>query len=97
MRLRYTPQAGRDLEQIYLYNEQRSLSGAVNVLRAIYAGAQFIAEHPKKSQRTDNPMVRVKIVRRYRYKIFYRIIGNDIVEILHVRHMSRRPWEPTLS
>jgi toxin ParE1/3/4 len=65
----------------------------VNVLRAIYAGAQFIAEHPQASQRTDKPIVRVKIVRRYRYKIFYRNIDNQIVEILHVRHMSRRAWE----
>jgi toxin ParE1/3/4 len=33
----------------------------------------------------------VKVVRRYRYKIFYSITG-DTVEILHVRHTSRRPW-----
>jgi plasmid stabilization system protein ParE len=31
------------------------------------------------------------IVRRYRYKIFYAVAG-DTVEIIHVRHASRRPW-----
>jgi toxin ParE1/3/4 len=93
VRVRYTPQARADIEQIYHYLDERSPSGAINVLRAIYAGAQFIAEHPQASQRTDNPMVRVKVVRRYRYKIFYRIIGDDVVEILHVRHTSRRSWE----
>jgi hypothetical protein len=31
------------------------------------------------------------LVSRYPYKIFYRIREN-LVEILHVRHTSRRPW-----
>ena len=93
MILRFTPQARADIEQIYRYISERSPRGAVNVLRAIYAGAQFIAEYPQVSQRTDNPMVRIKIVRRYRYKIFYRIIDDRTVEILHVRHTSRRLWE----
>jgi toxin ParE1/3/4 len=96
VRVRYTPQARGDLEQIYRYVDQRSPSGARNVLRAIYAGGQFIGENPEGSERTDNPSVRVKIVRRYRYKIFYRI-GDDTVEILHVRHASRRAWEGALS
>jgi toxin ParE1/3/4 len=61
------------------------------VVRAIYAGVQFIAEYPEGSVQTNDPSVRVKIVRRYRYKIFYRII-DDTIEILHVRHTSRRVW-----
>jgi toxin ParE1/3/4 len=61
------------------------------VLRAIYAGIQFIGERPEGSERTDDPSVRLKVVRRYRYKIFYSI-NADAVEILHVRHPSRRPW-----
>lgn len=86
--------AGRaDIERIYRYLHERSPKGAVNVLRAINAGAQFIAENPQASQRTDNPIVRVKIVRRYRYRIFYRTIDHRTVEILHVRHTSRRRWE----
>jgi plasmid stabilization system protein ParE len=36
----------------------------------------------------------VKVVRRYRYKIFYSIIDENTVEIVHVRHTSRRPWQP---
>jgi len=90
--VRFTPQARADIEQIYRYLSERSPTGAANVLRAIYAGAQFIAERPQFSQRTDNPGVRVKIVRRYRYKIFYRILDNRTIEILHVRHTSRQTW-----
>jgi len=33
----------------------------------------------------------VKVVRSYRYKIFYSIIDEGTVEIVHVRHTSRRP------
>jgi toxin ParE1/3/4 len=88
MRVRYTPQARRDIGRIYAYLNKRSPSGALNVSAAI----QFIVERPKASERTDDPKVRVKVVRRYRYKIFYRIT-EDTVEILHVRHTSRRPWK----
>ena len=92
MRVRYTPRARSDIERIYRYLEERSPAGARNVSRAIYAGAQFIPEYPKASERTDNPQVRVRIVRRYRYRVFYRMVDGDTVEILHVRHTSRRPW-----
>jgi plasmid stabilization system protein ParE len=34
---------------------------------------------------------RVTFVVRYPYKIFYRV-RHDIVEILHIRHTSRRAW-----
>jgi plasmid stabilization system protein ParE len=91
MSIRYTPRARGDIERIYRYLDERSPSGARNVLKAIYAGVQFIAEQPEASARTDDQTVRVKIVRRYRYKIFYSIVG-DTIEVLHVRHASRRPW-----
>jgi toxin ParE1/3/4 len=93
MRVRYTPRARGDIEQIYRFLEERSPAGARNVLRAIYAGVQFISEFPQASERTDDPQVRVRIVRRYRYRVFYRVIDDHTAEVLHVRHTSRRPWE----
>ncbi len=92
MRLRYRAQALSDIDEIYRYLEERSPAGAHNVLRALYAGIHIIAERPYASQRTNDPEVRVKIMLRYRYKIFYRIVGGDTVEIMHIRHSSRRPW-----
>jgi plasmid stabilization system protein ParE len=35
--------------------------------------------------------VRVVLLIRYPYKIFYRIL-QDRIRILHIRHTSRRPW-----
>ena len=91
MRLRYRAQALADIDAIQRYLEERSPSGARSVLRAIYASIQLIAEHPLSYQRTDDPDIRVHVVRRYRYKVFYSVAG-DAVEIIHVRHTSRRPW-----
>ena len=92
MRLRYRAQALGDIDEIGRYLEQRSPSGALNVLRAIYAGIRLIAEQPYGSQRANDQGVRVKVVQRYRYKIFYSILDEDTVEVIHIRHTSRRPW-----
>jgi len=36
--------------------------------------------------------VRVKVIVQYPYKVFYSVHAEQ-VEILHVRHSARRPWE----
>ena len=94
MRIRYRRRALSDIEEIYDYLHAISPSGANNVLRAIYAGVHLAGMRPLACERTDDPDVRVKIVRRYRYKIFFSILDDNVVEILHVRHTSRRPWAP---
>lgn len=94
MRVRYSPRAQGDIERIFQYLDQLSPSGAHNVLQDVYAAVQLIADQPEAAERTDDPDVRVKIVLRYRYKIFYRISA-DAVEVLHIRHSARRPWRAT--
>ena len=91
MKLQYRAQALADIDAIHRYLEERSPSGARSVLRAIYASIQLIAETSLSYQRTDDPDIRAHVVRRYRYKIFYKV-ADDAVEIIHVRHTSRRPW-----
>ena len=90
MNVRFSPRARGDVEDIFQYLSQRSPSGAGNVMAAIFAGVEFIAEHPYASECTDDAGIRVHVVQRYRYKIFYRV--DETVEILHIRHTSRRPW-----
>jgi toxin ParE1/3/4 len=92
MRVLYTPRAQQDIERIYGYLLERSPLGAENVVRFIRQTAEFIGRNPHAGPKTDNPEIRMRVVRRYRYKIFYRI-GPDAVEIIHVRHASRRPLE----
>jgi toxin ParE1/3/4 len=92
MRIRYSLRALADVDHIRQYLEARSQSGALNVVQAIYASAQSIADQPYGSQRTSDPQIRMKVVRTYRYKIFYSVFDDETVEVLHVRHPSRRPW-----
>ena len=62
-----------------------------NVLRAILGGIDLIGARPLACPSTQKFGIRVKLITRYSYKIFYRII-DDAVVIIHIRHMSRRPW-----
>ncbi len=94
MRLRYSRRATNDLASIYEYLGARSPRGAGNVLAAIYAAVEFIRRHPDAAELTRISGVRGKIVRKYRFKIFYRVVAeDDAIEIVHVRHQSRRPLE----
>ena len=90
MRVRYTPEAFSDREQIIEYPGERSTAGARNVAASIRKTAAQLKDYPKSRYRTDDPDVRVIFVARYPYKIFYRM--RDEVEILHIRHTSRRIW-----
>jgi len=91
MKVCYRAQALADLDSIFQFLNERSPAGANNVLRAIRSAIDEIAENPLAALRTSDPEIRVKILGRYRYKIFYSATA-DFVEIVHVRHTSRRPW-----
>ena len=93
MRLRYRPQALGDIDEIGRYVEKRNPVAAANVLRTLYAAIHLIAEQPYAYRRTDDPEIRVAALRRYRYKIYYSVLDDNTVEIIHVRHASRRHWE----
>jgi len=93
MRIIYRARALADIDDIYRYIEQRSPTGARNVVHAIHDSIRAIAEQPYGSVRTNNPDIRVKVVRRYRYKIFYRIVDADTIGIIHIRHTSRQVWQ----
>ena len=88
MRVRYTPRAFSDRERIIEYLRERSLAGARNVAASISDAVARLREHPLSGYRTNDPEVRVVFLVRYPYKIFYRV--REIVEILHIRHTSRR-------
>ena len=86
MKVRYSRRATKDLAAIHDYLSQRSPRGAINVLTSIYASVEFIRRHAEAVQPANIPGVRVMVVRRYRFKIFYRVVEADnAIEILHVR------------
>lgn len=91
MKIHYTPAAFSDREQILEYLSERSASGARNVAVSIRQTIEQLRDQPYSGHRTVNPEVRVIFVTRYPYKIFYRV--RDAIEILHIRHTSRRAWK----
>ena len=92
MRVRYTPESFADRERIFEYLRERSQSGARNVMVSIRDAVKLLRNQPYSGYKTDDPDVRALFIIRYPYKIFYRV-RDDIVEIVHIRHTSRRPWE----
>lgn len=87
------PRATRDLDTIREYLVKRSPRGAANVMAAIFASVEFIRRSPEAAPAVSNiASVRGVVVHRYRFKVFYRALpSEDVVEIVHVRHASRRP------
>jgi toxin ParE1/3/4 len=92
MNLIYSRRALADLERIAAYyaaNASPAIAEAIelrlsNVIERIL---QTPEATPRLSQRS---LVRVITVVRYSFRIFYRVRG-DSVDILHIRHTSRRP------
>jgi plasmid stabilization system protein ParE len=93
MNVVYSPRAARDLEAIAAY--YHDVAGpriAAAIGARIERVISRVAEHPHSAPRvSERRGVRVALVIRYPYKIFYRIRG-DAIEILHIRHTARRPW-----
>lgn len=94
MRMYFSPRATRDLTSIFLFLDARSKNGARNVMGAIRDSVSLIAQHPQAWQATNIQGIRVKLVRQYPFKIFYRLLEDrEEIEIVHVRHSARRPWQ----
>ena len=90
MKLVYSRRALADLEQIttyYFANASPAIAEAIghrieNVIDRI---CRVPEAAPRLSQRSQ---VRVVVVIRYPFRIFYRV-RQDTIDILHVRHTSR--------
>ncbi len=93
MRLRYTPRARADLQDISAYIRERSPSAARAVIAAIRRTVSGLASFPYLGRRTDSDAeTYVLSVGRYPYLVFYWVVGREVL-IIHVRHGSRdRAW-----
>jgi toxin ParE1/3/4 len=91
MRVRFTHRAESDLTGILDFLIALSPEGARRVAASLEETIRIIANQPFAARKTARPMLFVKIVPKYPYKIFYRV-REDAIEIVHIRHASRRPW-----
>jgi plasmid stabilization system protein ParE len=93
MNVIYSPRALRDLDAIADYYRRVA---DPKIAEAIGARIEYVikrvVEYPDSAPAVVGRRgVRAALVLRFPYKIFYRVRGYA-VEILHIRHTSRRPW-----
>jgi toxin ParE1/3/4 len=92
MKLVYSRRALADLDQIKTYYAAyASLAIAEAIGRRLENVVDRICRVPEAAPRvSQRSQVRVVAVVRYPFRIFYRV-RDDAVDILHIRHTSRRP------
>ena len=91
MKLVYSRQALADIESIaFYYSENASPTIARSIEQRFLTVLERIRQNPQSAPRvTQRSEVRCVTVVRYPFRIFYRTRG-DTIEILHIRHTSRR-------
>jgi toxin ParE1/3/4 len=93
MKLVYSRQALADLEMIAsYYAANASPTIAVSIRRRLLDVIDHICRTPEAAPRvSQRSQVRAAAVVRYPFRVFYRV-RVDTIDILHIRHTSRRPW-----
>ena len=92
MKVEYSKRAAADLRKV----SADSLAFGEKVAAAVELRIGEIVEQIRRRPESrpgiiQRPGVRVALLIRYPYKIFYRVLEGR-VRILHIRHTSRRPW-----
>jgi addiction module RelE/StbE family toxin len=87
---RYTPRAFSDIESIRIYIHRFNPKAAGKVVATIEKLIAGLSAFPKSGTSTDSLNARVIFTPRYPYRIYYRIVSDEVV-ILHIRHAARRP------
>ena len=95
MKVRYSPRALAQLEEVHQYIAQHNPRAATAVVVRIEELCEKLGEFPGMGAATDQSGVRLVPVVRYPYLIFYTLItGSNEVRILRIRHGRRRPLAP---
>lgn len=89
MRVRYTPRALTDLENIRIYIAQFNPEAASRVIAAIELLVNGLADFPETGHPAPDLDARVLHSARFPYRIYYRLRPTEI-SVLHIRHTSRR-------
>jgi toxin ParE1/3/4 len=92
MRVRYTPRALGDLENILRYLSEHSPQGMRNVKRAIDNTKDLIGLFPQAGRLSKEAGARVLPVGRYPYLIYWTIEEGE-AWIIHIRDGRRKPWK----
>jgi plasmid stabilization system protein ParE len=94
VRLRYTPNALRDIDRAISYIDHQSPQGARNVAQRFHGILAFLQEHPDAGVSTGFKGTRRFFLKPYPYVVYFRV-GKDELVILRLLHTSRKPKQPS--
>lgn len=89
MKLRFTPRALQQIQDILSYIQFSSPQGAANVAARLDAIIDLLKEQPRAGRATDRPNVRRLPLSPYPYVLFYRTTDTKVI-ILRLLHASRK-------
>ena len=88
LKVRLTPRAIADLDDIRAYLTERNPRGAERVRQRIEQAIATLAEFSKIGRPTHLACVSVATVLRYPYLVYYTVSGREL-NIFHIRHAAR--------
>lgn len=92
--VRIRPEAQIEFSQSVDWYEDRQLGLGSRFIESVDVAIKAISEFPEQSPRVYRD-IRCKSVKRFPYQIYYRILKQDIVEILSIFHVRQYPgvWQ----
>jgi len=87
--VRWTDEALRDLDTILAYIEQYNPMAAIDLVEAIIASGNSLKFFPARNPIRHATGIRERPVLGTRYVLLYRILGDEQVIVLSVRHGAR--------
>ena len=90
LKVRFTPDALRELDAIITTIRAESFAGARRVQRRIDDIVDQIGTFAGASGRTRDPTIRKAVIRPFPYLLFFRVDEDEIV-VTSVRHGARDP------
>lgn len=88
MRVRYSPRAAEDLENIRRFISKNSHTSAWVVASFIRQAIARLVRWPHSARTTDAPGVRRLVVTNYPYVVYYEVAGAEVI-VLAVLHSAQ--------
>jgi toxin ParE1/3/4 len=85
MRVRWTPDAARDLELIGKHIAKTNSTAALRIVRAIYGSVEMLSAFPRRGRAGREGGTRELVLTQLRYVVVYRI-KEEQVQILRIYH-----------
>ena len=93
MRIRFLRTAAVELDRALTYVHEQDPAAAKRMAHAIASALDWIARWPEASRELSGTDIRTTLVPRYQYRIFYKVIGDEVV-VRNIRSTRQlRPGE----